>query len=719
MYQGNTLSLKALDDAVVELSFDLQGESVNKFNRQTVKELSEALGILEQRSDLSGLIITSAKSAFMVGADVNEFESVFAAGPDQVLGHLALNNRNYNRLEDLPVPVVIAVAGYALGGGLELCLACDYRIAAKDAKLGFPETKLGIIPGWGGTVRMPRLVGLDTAAEWIASARNYDAQSALTAGVIDSVVETDQLQPAALNCLRQCREGKLNFKARRARKIGPLNLNEIEAGLAFESTKGFVAAQAGPHYPAPLRAIDVMQSARKESRDQALEIEAAAFAELAASDTARALVGIFLNDQLLSKKAKGWAREADKPVARAAVLGAGIMGGGIAYQSAVKGIPVKMKDIAQSGIDQGLNEANKLLTKQVQRGRLDISAMGEALNRIEPTLNYDGFDRVDIVIEAVVERVKVKRTALQETENKVGLDTILASNTSTISITSLAEALQRPENFCGMHFFNPVHAMPLVEVIRTEKTSDRAIARTVAYASALGKKPVVVKDCPGFLVNRVLFPYFAGFAQLVRDGVDFHYIDKVMEKWGWPMGPAYLLDVVGLDTAIHAEKVMAQAFPDRLTREYTSAAEALYQAERLGQKNAKGFYDYEIDRKGKPTKKVSAEADKLVAEHTADAQQLDDQTIIARIMLPMVVELARCLEEGIVETPAEADMALVYGLGFPAFRGGLLRWVDLLGSKQFADMAADCAHLGPMYELPESLNKRLAEARPFYERQEL
>lgn len=718
MYQGNTLSLNALADGVVELSFDLQGESVNKFNRQTVKELSEALDWLEQKHELSGLVITSAKPAFMVGADVNEFESVFAAGPEEVRAHLALNNRNYNRLEDLPMPVVIGVAGYALGGGLELCLACDYRIAAADAKLGFPETKLGIIPGWGGTVRMPRLVGLDTAAEWIASARNYDAQAALKAGVIDGIVEREQLRAAALDCLRRCREDKLDFKARRAQKTGPLSLNDVEAGLAFESTRAFVAERAGRHYPAPLSAIDVMQKARNETRDQALEIEAEAFAELAAGETARALVGIFLNDQLLSKKAKRWEHQADQPVHLAAVLGAGIMGGGIAYQSAVKGIPIKMKDIAQAGIDQGLSEANKLLTKQVERGRLNVSAMGEALNRIEPTLNYDGFDRVDLVVEAVVEREKVKRSALQETENKVTLDTILASNTSTISISSLAESLQRPENFCGMHFFNPVHAMPLVEVIRGEKTSDRAIARTVAYANALGKKPVVVKDCPGFLVNRVLFPYFAGFAQLVRDGVDFHRIDKVMERWGWPMGPAYLLDVVGLDTAIHAEQVMAKAFPDRLARDYTSAIEALQQAERLGQKNAKGFYDYEIDRKGKPVKKPSAEADKLVAEHAGEAQDLDDQAIIARMMLPMAAELARCLEEDIVETPAEADMALVYGLGFPAFRGGLLRWIDSLGSKQFADMAADWAHLGALYALPDSLITRLAASCPFYDRQE-
>jgi 3-hydroxyacyl-CoA dehydrogenase/enoyl-CoA hydratase/3-hydroxybutyryl-CoA epimerase/enoyl-CoA isomerase len=396
------------------------------------------------------------------------------------------------------------------------------------------------------------------------------------------------------------------------------------------------------------------------------------------------------------------------------VLGAGIMGGGIAYQSALKGVSIKMKDIAQTGIDLGLSEANKLLSKRVERKKITPAEMGNVLNRIEPALTYDGFENVDIVVEAVVENPKIKKTVLAEVETKVSSDTIIASNTSTISITYLAEDLARPENFCGMHFFNPVHMMPLVEVIRGKKTSDNAIARTVAYANAMGKKPIVVNDCPGFLVNRVLFPYLAGFAMLVRDGVDFQRIDKVMEAWGWPMGPAYLLDVVGIDTAVHAEKVMANGFPDRMQRDFTSCTDALFAAGRLGQKNEKGFYNYELDKKGKPAKVPTAEVAEILKPYIQNPIEISDEDIIARMMIPMATELTRCLDEGVVETAAEADMALVYGTGFPPFRGGVFRWIDSIGAQTFCDMATKFAALGALYEAPESLKAKAANNQKFY-----
>lgn len=712
MYQGKTLKLTGLDNGVVELTFDLDGESVNKFSRQTVVELEQALDKLANDESVTGLIVTSAKPALMVGADITEFQSFFAAGEQAVRDYLAQNNRNFCRLEDLPFPVVIAISGYALGGGMELCLACDYRIATEDTRIGLPETTLGIIPGWGGTVRLPRLVGVDTAAEWIASGRQWDAKAALKAGVVDAVVEADQLRAAALHTVAECRAGRFDYRARRQQKTAPLRHNRIEAAMSFETAKNVVAAQAGRHYPAPVAAIDVMRKAAGESREAALEIEAKTFAQLATTPVAQALVGLFINDQLLGKKAKRWQKLEDQGVQRAAVLGAGIMGGGIAYQSAYKGVPIKMKDIAQKGLDQGLDEANRLLCKRVEKGKMTPRGMGEALNRIEPTLGYDGFDQVDMVVEAVVENAKVKRSVLAETESKVSARTILASNTSTISITGLAEALKRPENFCGMHFFNPVHAMPLVEVIRGEKTSDQAIARTVAYASQLGKKPVVVNDCPGFLVNRVLFPYFAGFAMLVRDGVDYEHIDRVMEHWGWPMGPAYLLDVVGLDTAVHAEQVMAEAYPDRLQRNYTSCTEVLFDAGRLGQKSGGGFYDYEDDKKGRPQKQRSEQARESLGE--MNNQSLSDEEIVARMMIPMVTELVRCLDEGVVETAAEADMAMVYGTGFPPFRGGPLRWVDSLGPATLKAMAEPWASLSPLYQLPSSLEERARTETLFY-----
>lgn len=715
MYQGQSISVTHLQNGIAELIFDLQGESVNKFNLQTVSELEQALGVLESASNVTGLLIRSAKDAFIVGADVMEFGRIFAEGQDRIIEHLSKNNQNYCRIEDLPFPVVVAINGFALGGGLELSLACDYRVASTNAKIGLPETKLGILPGWGGTVRLPRIAGVETAVEWIASGQENDAATALTARVVDAVVEPEKLYEAALFMLQECVNGNFDYAGRRQQKKAPLRLNLIESMMAFETSKAFVGAKAGRNYPSPVAAIKAMQKAADKGRDEALKIEAEAFAKVAQTETAQSLVGIFVNEQLLSKKAKSWAKKADKKIARAAVLGAGIMGGGIAYQSALKNIPIKMKDIAQTGIDLGLSEANKLLTKRVERKKISVNEMGDILNRIEPALTYDGFNQLDIVVEAVVENPKVKRSVLAEVEASVSADTIIASNTSTISISYLAEALQRPENFCGMHFFNPVPLMPLVEVIRGEKTSDAAIARTVAYATAMGKKPVVVKDCPGFLVNRVLFPYFAGFSLLVRDGVDFERIDKVMERWGWPMGPAYLLDVVGIDTAVHAQKVMAEGFPDRMKQDFTSCIDALFNGERFGQKNKKGFYEYQTDKKGKPQKVTSETAHKIVSEQVTDALEVTDEDIIARMMIPMATELVRCLEEGIVETPAEADMALVYGTGFPPFRGGVLRWIDSIGAQAFGEMIERYRALGALYLPPARLKDLAANNQKFYQ----
>lgn len=714
MFQGKALKVALLADGIAELTFDLQGESVNKFNMLAVSELSQVLDLLEQTNDIKGLLIKSAKDVFIVGADIMEFGAVFASGPDKITGHLATNNRNFCRLEDLPFPTVAAINGFALGGGLEFCLACDYRIASPAAKVGLPETKLGIIPGWGGTVRLPRIAGLDTAVEWIAAGKENDADTALTARVVDAVVPAEKLEAAALHCLQQCISGKFDYRARREQKKGPLKLNFIESMMAFETSKAFVGAQAGRNYPAPVSAIKAMQKSADKGRDEALQAEAENFAKMAQTPVAQSLVGIFINDQALGKKAKTWEKKADKKIERAAVLGAGIMGGGIAYQSALKRVPIKMKDVAQKGIDLGLSEANKLLSKRVERKKLTPAEMGDVLNRIEPALTYDGFDQVDIVVEAVVENPKVKKSVLAEVEGKVKPDTVIASNTSTISISFLAEALSRPENFCGMHFFNPVHMMPLVEVIRGVKTSDNAVARTVGYANAMGKKPIVVKDCPGFLVNRVLFPYLAGFAMLVRDGVDFQRIDKVMETWGWPMGPAYLLDVVGIDTAVHAEKVMADGFPDRMTRDFTSCTDALFAAGRLGQKTEKGFYNYELDKKGKPAKVAAPEVSDILKPTITGNPELSDEDIIARMLIPMVTELTRCLDEGIVETAAEADMALVYGTGFPPFRGGVFRWVDSIGAEAFCAMADKFSALGALYVAPDSLKAKANNNQKFY-----
>ena len=714
IYSSDAITLRRHDNGVAELQFDLQGESVNKFNQQTVQSLTEALDALEKASDIRGLLVTSAKGVFIVGADITEFTELFDTAGDDIAGFTAHNNGNFNRLAALPYPSVAVINGFAMGGGLEICLACDFRVMSTAAKIGLPETKLGILPGWGGTVRLPRIIGVDEAVMWMATGQEQRAADALKAGAVDAIAEPEQLRDVAMATLAQAMEGKLDYEGRRTMKHSALPLNDTEAMMSFFTIKAMVGQQAGRNYPAPIKVVDVIEAARGMGLEDALEVEAAGFAELAKTDVARALVGVFLNDQLLSRVAKGWEKKADKAVERAAVLGAGIMGGGIAYQSALKGVPIRMKDINQAGLDLGLSEANKLLAKRVARGRMSPEQMGAVLNAIDPQLSYEGFDDVDIVVEAVVENPKVKHAVLAETEKHIREDAILASNTSTISIDFLAEAVERPENFCGMHFFNPVHAMPLVEVIRGEKTSDEAIARTVAYANRMGKKAVVVNNCPGFLVNRVLFPYFDGFSKLLRDGADFQAVDKIMEKWGWPMGPAYLSDVVGIDTGVHAAGVMAEGFPDRMKMDFKTATEVMFDNDRLGQKNGKGFYAYVPDKRGKPKKTVDEATYELIAPHVAARREFERDDVIFRMMLPMCTELARCLEEGIVGSAAEADLALLYGIGFPPFRGGVFRWMDTVGMQQIAEQAERLADLGKAYELTDGMRAMLADGTTYY-----
>ncbi|GAB5415085.1 MAG: fatty acid oxidation complex subunit alpha FadB [Congregibacter sp.] len=714
IYQSDAITLRRHEDGIVELQFDLQGESVNKFNQLTVDSLTGALDALEKESDVAGLLVTSGKSVFVVGADITEFTTMFDATVEEIQQFSAGQNANFNRLQNLPYPTLAVINGFAMGGGLEVCLACDFRVMSTAAKIGLPETKLGILPGWGGTVRLPRIIGVDEAVMWMATGQEQRAEAALKAGAVDAIAAPEQLEAVARATLQEAMSGKLDREKRRHAKSSPLPLNDTEAMMAFFTIKSMVAQQAGKNYPAPLKIVDVIEAARGMGLEDALKVEGAGFAELAKTDVAKALVGVFLSDQLLSKTAKGWEKKAEKKVERAAVLGAGIMGGGIAYQSALRGVPIKMKDINQEGIDLGLAEANKLLAKRVSRGRMTPEKMGAVLNSIDPQLTYEGFDSVDIVVEAVVENPKVKHAVLAETEKQIRPDAILASNTSTISIDFLAEALERPENFCGMHFFNPVHAMPLVEVIRGEKSSDEAVARTVAYANRMGKKAVVVNNCPGFLVNRVLFPYFDGFSKLVRDGADFQAVDKVMERWGWPMGPAYLSDVVGIDTGVHAAGVMAEGFPDRMQLDFKTGTEVMFENDRLGQKNGKGFYEYVPDKRGKPKKTVSEETYKLLEPVSAERQEFEREDIIYRMMLPMCTELARCLEEGIVGSASEADLALLYGIGFPPFRGGVFRWMDTVGLAEIAAQSEKFAHLGKAYELTDGMRAKLSAGETYY-----
>ena len=713
IHSGKSITVELLDDGIAELKFDLQGESVNKFDKATVEDLAAAVAAIKENGGVKGIIVTSGKGVFIVGADITEFVEMFKLDEDEIAGWCIKSNDVFNAFEDLDVPKVCAINGIALGGGLEMALTCDFRVMSSQAQVGFPEVKLGLYPGFGGTVRSPRLMGVDNAVEWVCAGGQHRADKALKDGMVDAVVEADQVRDSALNLVGQCLAGKIDFRAKRQEKLDPLELPDTEKMMAFQTSKSFVAQQAGKNFPAPMAAVKAMEAHAAMGRDEALTVEAAGFAKVAKTPQATAMVGLFLADQAVAKANRGHAKGA-KDIAQAAVLGAGIMGGGIAHLSASKGTPIIMKDIAAPALDLGMSEASNLLAKRVARGRMAPAKMGAILSAIRPTLNYGDFDDVDVVVEAVVENENVKKSVLAEAETKLKDGAILASNTSTISITRLAESLQNPENFAGMHFFNPVHMMPLVEVIRGEKTSNEAIATLVAYATKMGKKPVVVNDCPGFLVNRVLFPYFAGFSMLVRDGADFQVVDKAMEKFGWPMGPAYLMDVVGIDTGVHAAAVMAEGFPERMQHDFKDVTEVMFENDRLGQKNDIGFYKYEIDRKGRKQKVVDEQTYALIKPHVGDSAEFEADEIVTRMMIPLCTEIVRCLEDNIVGSAAEADMSLIYGIGFPVFRGGALRHIDSIGVKEFVALCDQYAHLGKLYEAPQLLKDMAANGQSFF-----
>ncbi|MFK3861572.1 fatty acid oxidation complex subunit alpha FadB [Pseudoalteromonas rhizosphaerae] len=714
LYKSDSFEVAFIKDNIAEFKFCVAG-SVNTLSQQTLKDCASALKELAANSDIKGMIFTSDKEHFIIGADIFEFLPTFTKPEAELVTWIKDATDVFDALEDLPFPTLSAINGLALGGGCEWVLATDYRVASTDAKIGLPEVKLGIMPGFGGTVRLPRIVGADNAMLWITSGAENRAADALKVGAVDAVVSADKLIESGISTLELAISGKLDWQAKRQVKLQPLKLNRVEQGMSFAMAEGMVMGKTKGHYPAPIMAVRTIKAAANCERAEAMAIENANFAKLARTPEAAAQTGIFLADQYIKGKARKQAKTSDVVIKQAAVLGAGIMGGGIAYQSAYKGTPIIMKDIQQDALDLGMGEASKLLGQKVQRGHMAMDKMVATLGKIKPTLNDSDLQSADIIVEAVVENPKVKQAVLAGLEKDMPAGTILTSNTSTIRIDELATALEKPENFCGMHFFNPVPKMPLVEIIRGEKTSEQTINTVVDYALKLGKSPIVVNDCPGFFVNRVLFPYFAGFSKLVVEGADFAKVDKVMENvFGWPMGPAYLLDVVGIDTAYHCTGVMANGFPERMSRAEKDPVTIFANEKRFGQKNKAGFYQYAPDRRGRLKKAQDPQAVELLSAITDAPKEFDKQEIIDRCMIPMINEVLLCLQENIVASPQEADMALIYGIGFPPFRGGAFRYLDQTGLANFVATADKYAHLGAIYQVSEQTRKWAEEGRIFY-----
>ena len=703
------LSLEVDGEAVAWLVFDRPGSKVNLLTSVVMSRLDALLAeveVLARQDRVRALVIRSGKpGSFIAGADVHEIASVRT----EEAGYAAARTgqRIFRRVEKLPVPTIAAVDGTCLGGGTELILACGYRLASDrpETRIGLPEIRLGILPGFGGTTRLPRLIGLSQALPMILTGQAVNASKARRIGLVD-----ESVHPSIL--LSRARAVALagSRPARRRRSLAIRLIDETYPGrkLALLRARRSVLEETRGHYPAPLRAIETIQASLGLPLERAFDIEARALGKLIVTDVCRNLIRVFH----LMESARKWPYAASaRPVDRVAVLGAGVMGGGIAQLLANAKVQVRLKDINNDAIARGLQHARDLFERATRRGRLSRREAQQRMDAIAPTLDYSGFGNVDVVIEAVVERLDIKKAVFRELESRVRTDTVLASNTSSLSITEMQRGLERPANVCGMHFFNPVHRMPLVEIIRGRETSDEALATVFALARSLDKTPVIVNDGPGFLVNRILSPYLNEAGWLLQEGGAVDDLDDALLEFGMPMGPLRLLDEIGLDVARHAAGVLHGALGERLKP--APALAALAGAELLGKKGGRGFYVYDGEEERGLNKEIYA---RLAPAVPATRSKIDPDVIRRRTVLAMVNEAASTLEDGIAQSPADVDLAMITGTGFPPFRGGLLRYADSVGLPEILHRLEELERsVGDRFQPAKRIRELAAANRGFYD----
>lgn len=661
-------------DRLATLTFDSPDRKVNVFTRAALQELEATIDeVASRRGDIGCLILLSGKpGSFIAGADVEEIARV--TDPVEAEAGSRVGHRLFSAWESLPFPTVAAIRGVCLGGGLEISLACTYRVASDraDTKMGLPEVRLGILPGWGGSTRLPRLIGIAEALDLILTGKTVVGRKALKLGLVDALLPEarflDGVRDFALARLDQRRRdpGGFDFKELL------LERNPVGRKILFDQARKKTLQQTRGHYPAPLRAIEVVRVGIEDGVKAGFDAEARAVSELAISRISKNLVHVFrLTED--AKKETGLPGAAARDVRSTAVLGAGAMGGGIAQIIAAEtDLPVRLKDVRAEALASGMQHAAGLFEKQVKRRRLSLAEARRKMALLHPTLADTGLGRVDLVIEAIVENLAVKQDVFAEIGRHVSAEAVLASNTSSLSIAGIGAKTAHPQRVVGMHFFNPADRMPLVEVIAPEGGDAAAVNTVFAFTRRLGKTPVLVKDAPGFLVNRLLMFYSTEALWLLDEGYRIEDLDRAMADWGMPMGPMALTDEVGIDVATKVAHILHEAFSDRLP--VPAWLDRTPQSGRLGAKNGKGFYLYEGGERKGPDPSIYA-----LLGIEPRVENPDPGAIADRLVLPMVNEAARCLQEGVVRSAADVDLALIFGTGFPPFRGGLCRWADQEG----------------------------------------
>lgn len=685
------------------LTFDVPDKKVNTLSKAVLAELASHVEQLEKRADLRGLLFRSGKPGqFIAGADLNELGALIDATREQCHQAIAAGHELFSRVSRLPFPTVALVDGNSMGGGTELILSMDYRVVSNSpaTKIALPETKIGLIPGWGGTQRMPRVVGVNHAIDIICGGEPVSATKAVQIGLAFDIVPADKLIEVGTALIERV-QASSEWQADRQRRSQGLGLSADEFQFAFACAEGAVKGKTKGQYPAPIAALKAIKEGINRPLDEALQIEQKIALEVTGTPISSNLISVFFMNNAVGRD-PGFlpATAKARDVKQVGVLGSGLMGAGIATAHARRGVSAVMVDVGQDRLADGMKRACKVVEDRIRISRATPQDLTDMLTRLSTSTSRAVFAEADVVVEAITENEALKKQAYGELKSLLRDDAILCSNTSTISITRMAEAAPHPERFVGMHFFYPVDRMELVEVIRGSKTDDDTVATIVSLAKRIGKTPIVMQDCPGFLVNRVLLPYMNEAVLLLQEGALMDDVDKAATKFGMPMGPITLSDLVGLDTAFYAGQVVSTAYADRAKP--TPILGDLVKAGRLGNKSGSGFR--KLNKKGKP--EADPDFAPFLERHRTDSRTFTLDEITDRLFLPMLLEATRVLEERIVAEPHHVDMGLLLGIGFPPFRGGILHWCDTEGASAIEDRLGKYASLGKRFEATESIKSK-------------
>ncbi len=696
---------------LLKVRIDRHDKSANAFSKAMLEELERLIAEIKRNPAVRGVMFLSGKTgSFIVGADVTEMKSM--TGGAEAVEMSKLGQRVFEQLEALPIPTVALISGACLGGGLEFAMSCRYRIADDHVKtlLGLPEVKLGLIPGWGGTVRLPKLIGLLEALPMILTGRMLSGRQARSKGLVHDLVPVEALLFVGEQLVRAViKLGSASSIFKRPTRTWMARLTESFPPLrnfVFRKAEGTVRRETKGHYPAPFAAIETLRAGFRRSPSIGFAAESAAIGRLADSPVTRECLRLFFLQED-SKKPTEVADIVAEPITDAAVLGAGAMGAGIALLMAQKGIWTRLKDIKPEFLAKGIATARKLIKSDLQRKRISPLQASDTLDRLRPTTDYAGLKNADIIIEAIVESLPIKQQVFRDLADATSSKTVLATNTSSLLVSDIARGIPHPERIVGLHFFNPPHQMPLVEIVRTNETSPAALATAFALTQRLGKTAVIVKDCPGFLVNRLLSPYMNEAGWLLLEVDDPLELDRAAVAFGMPMGPLELTDLVGLEVGQHVAANMHAAYGERMLPAPLWAA--LKEIAATDPSAAKSL----LIGKGSQ-KKLNPAVRKAIAKVrqsgslTVPGGTLSREELTQRMIFPLINEAARCLDEGIVSKPEDIDLAMVFGTGFAPFRGGPMRYAETIGFRKIVDTLEKMSHGRPRLAPSEALKRRAA-----------